>query len=618
MGISGGWRAARAGGEGAADEGTTRRRRVVGLGVAAAIVAGGAVASAGATSAAALPRLSVSDVVVGEHAGLVQFRVSLSAVSTSPVRVRVSTQAGSAHSNVDYLHIDNVVTIPAGQRSTTVPLEITDDSEIELLETFEVRLSSASNATIANGLATLSIVDNDAEVAVPRIFARSVIVDEKNGTASVPVILGAPAGQASSQSVSVHFATGNGTATAGHDFTGKTGTLTFAPGESVKVVPVAITDDAANEPAETFRLVLTSPTHATLGGGTATVTIGASDRARVAQPAVSIPDTIVGENVGWIDVPITLNAPSSSPVSVRVSTQAGSAHSNVDYEHIDSVVTFAPGQITRPYRIHVTDDHEPEGLETFEVRLSTTPSVANGLATVSVVDNDTIVRSPRIFARPVLVDEKVGTAFVPVLLGGAVGRASNRTVTVHYTTANGTATVAGHDYRAASGTLSFAPGETVKLVPVLVTDDTTREGAERFRLVLSAPVNATIGAATANVTIGASDRPRVALPSVSVADATVGEGIGWIDLALTLNAPSSSPVSVRVSTRAGSAAANIDYEHIDAVVTFAPGETTRPFRVHITDDHDPEGLQTFRVYLSGATRATVARSPATIAITAND
>src|SRR5262245_60495049 len=166
---------------------------------------------------------------------------------------------------------------------------------------------------------------------------------------------------------------------------------------------------------------------------------------------------------------------------------------------------------------------------------------------VSIVDNDTIVGRPRMFARPVTVDEKVGTAYVPVLLGGPAGQASDRTVTVHYATAHGTAT-AGRDYRNTSGMLSFAPGETVKNVPIMINDDTAAEGAETLSLKLSAATNAGIATPSATVRIGASDGLRASRPRVSIADVVVGEGVGWTDVVVSLSAPSSLVVSVPYGT----------------------------------------------------------------------
>ena len=79
---------------------------------------------------------------------------------------------------------------------------------------------------------------------------------------------------------------------------------------------------------------------------------------------------------------------------------------------------------------------------------------------------------------------------VPVLLGGPAGQASTSTVTVNYTTANGTAT-AGADYTAVNGTLTFAPGQTVKNIVVPILDPGPKP-TKNFTVSLSGATNATI------------------------------------------------------------------------------------------------------------------------------
>ena len=78
-------------------------------------------------------------------------------------------------------------------------------------------------------------------------------------------------------------------------------------------------------------------------------------------------------------------------------------------------------------------------------------------------------------------------------------------VTVAYATADGTAT-AGSDYTAASGRLTFAPGETSKTIAVPIIGDTVVEADETFGLTLSDPVNATLAGATATGTIRNDDQ----------------------------------------------------------------------------------------------------------------
>jgi hypothetical protein len=101
------------------------------------------------------------------------------------------------------------------------------------------------------------------------------------------------------------------------------------------------------------------------------------------------------------------------------------------------------------------------------------------------------------------------------------GNEQGKAVTVGYATTDGTAT-APADYTATSGTLTFAPGETAKTVTVAVVGDTVFEGDETFTLVLSSPVNGTLGAGQeqATATISNDDIP----PTFSIAPASHAEG----------------------------------------------------------------------------------------------
>lgn len=90
--------------------------------------------------------------------------------------------------------------------------------------------------------------------------------------ATFTVSLSAP----STQPVTVRYATADGTATAGADYTSTTGTLTFAPGETRKTVAVAITADGIAESAEDFHLMLSGPSGATLADAMGMGTITAA------------------------------------------------------------------------------------------------------------------------------------------------------------------------------------------------------------------------------------------------------------------------------------------------------------------------------------------------------
>jgi Calx-beta domain/RTX calcium-binding nonapeptide repeat (4 copies) len=82
--------------------------------------------------------------------------------------------------------------------------------------------------------------------------------------------------------VAVSYASANGTATAGTDYTAANGTLVFGPGETTKTVQVALAGDTVYEPDETFTVTLSNPVNATIGTGSATGTIQNDDP--IAQP----------------------------------------------------------------------------------------------------------------------------------------------------------------------------------------------------------------------------------------------------------------------------------------------------------------------------------------------
>src|SRR2546422_6716484 len=95
-------------------------------------------------------------------------------------------------------------------RSTLFPyttlfrsVEIINDIATEGVESFTLNLTSTTGGTLAKAIGPVSIVDNDTIVVSPRLFVRDVTVDEKAGTATVPVLLGGPSGEASTSPVSV-------------------------------------------------------------------------------------------------------------------------------------------------------------------------------------------------------------------------------------------------------------------------------------------------------------------------------------------------------------------------------------------------------------------------------
>src|SRR4051812_27677289 len=355
--------------------------------------------SLAAAAASSLPALSVQpDVIVGERDGFVDVVVSLSAPSASTVTTSFQTPAVSASSGAvcagDYAFVSGTLTFLPGETTQVVRVDLTDCPAVEPFESFTLLLQNPTNATLARASGRIGIVDDSTVVATPHLFVRDAVVDERAGSARVSVLLGNTAGEASNSPVTVNYASGDGTASAGTDYTAVNGTLTFAPGETAKTVEVPISDDALPEPTEQFALNLSSPAGATISDGSATITIGASDAANSPLPALSVqPDVIVGERDGFVDLVVSLSAPSASTVTTSFQTPAVSASSGAvcagDYAFVSGTLTFLPGETTQVVRVDLTDCPAVEPFESFTLLLQnpTNATLARASGRIGIIDN---------------------------------------------------------------------------------------------------------------------------------------------------------------------------------------------------------------------------------------
>jgi Domain of unknown function (DUF4082)/Bacterial Ig-like domain/Calx-beta domain/Bacterial Ig domain/Purple acid Phosphatase, N-terminal domain len=446
----------------------------------------------------------------------------------------------------------------------------------------------------------------------PSISIADLSVNEGNaGTtnAVVTLTLSAP----SSNTVTVNYATAGGTATAGTDYTAASGTATFAPQSTSTTISISVNGDTTVESNETFFVNLTSPVNATISDTQAVVTIANDD---TTLPSITIADLSLAEgNAGTTTavLTLTLSATSSSTVSVNYAAADGTGTAGTDYGSSSGTATFAAQTTSTTISIPVTGDTTPEPNETFFVNLTSpvNATISDTQAVVTIVNDDTTLPSLTIGNRSV-TEGNAGT--VSALFTVTLSPASASTVTVSYATAAGNAS-AGVDYVTTSGTLTFAPGTTTQTVTVPVVGDTLDEASETFFVVLSAPVNATLGTPSQGTgTITDDD----ATPSLGVNDVVVTEGNSGAVIAtftVTLSAVSGRAVSVNYATSNGTATAGSgDYVAASGTLSFPPGTTSQQVSVTVNGDLLNENDETFNLNLSGASAATIAdnRGVATI------
>jgi hypothetical protein len=195
--------------------------------------------------------------------------------------------------------------------------------------------------------------------------------------------------------------------------------------------------------------------------------------------------------------------------------------------------------------------------------------------------------------------------------------ASNQTVTVAYATADGTAT-AGTDYQAASGTLTFAPGEISKAITVQAVGDRLPEPTETFVVNLSSPTNAYIAAGQGVGTI-VDDEPRISISDVSKKEGKRKQTT-LFTFTVTLSVAYDQPVTISFRTADGTAkTGDADYVAKTGTITFAPGETTRTITIEVKGDTKKEASEYFYLDLFGnSTNSLFARGRGTGTILNDD
>ncbi len=573
----------------------------------------------GSTPTPVVPAISIDDASISEgNSGTSQlsFTVKLSQATTVPVTVNYATGNGTATAGSDYTQKTGTVTFAAGETSKTITVAVTGDTAVEANETLAVTLSGASGGTIADGSATGTITNDDtAAPVVPAISIDDAAINEGNAGSS-QLSFTVKLSQATTAPVTVNYATGNGTATAGSDYTQKTGTVTFAAGETSKTISVAVAGDTAVEANETLTVTLSGASGGTIADGSATGTITNDDTAAPPAGGTSLTYGVASNWGSGFTGAMTVGAGSSSLNGWTVEFDATFNITNIWSAEIVS-------HVGNHYVIrNAAWNGNVAGGQTTAFGFNATPG-SGGTAASGYMINGVAVGTDPV---PVLPTLAVADASVSEGNSGTkdlaftvtLSAASTSPVTVAYATSNGTAT-AGSDYTAASGTLTFAAGETSKVVHLNVSGDTAVEGNETLNLTLSAPSGATIADGAAVGTITNDD--TVALPTLAVADASVMEGnSGAKNLAFTvsLSAASTGPVTVAYATSNGTATAGTDYTAGSGTVTFAAGETSKVVNVQVSGDTTAEGNETLTLTLSSPNGATIADATAIGTITNDD
>ena len=549
------------------------------------------------------PTLSVADVSVDEGVGTATVTLTLDRpgqYTASAYLTNWSGQGATATCPDDFAFGDCIhsveATIPAGQTQGTLSIPIVDDQMDEPDERADFRVAACQNCVIPTASCPgtenpclwthLTILDDD---AAPSMSVDPLSKAEGSaGTTSFPVVV--RLSNPSSQTLTVHLATLDGTATSGSDYQSIADqTVTFDPGQTTRTVNVGVVGDTTDELDETFGVHLSTPSAgATIGVADRSITIVDDDG-----PGLTVGDATVSETAGTLQFALTLSAATNQAVSGQCSTTDGTATAGADYTAATAPYAIPVSATGTTVDVQVADDALDEADETMTLTCTsnTAAQVVDGIGVGTILDDDAAPTITLTVPADSGLEGDAGTKQVEVHVELAVP--SGRTVTASVTTADGSAS-APADYTAADVPLSFAPGETTKTVPIEIAADTLDEIDESFTITLASVVGATpVGPTTSSVTIQDDDGPVV-----TIADSTVAEGnAGSTPLAFTLTLSTTSPQDVtgtcstqHLTTSAG------DYQPLLGSAYAVPaGQTSTQVIVSVAGDAVPESDEALTV-----------------------
>ena len=260
---------------------------------------------------------------------------------------------------------------PESTAAVTITLPATEDcSATGAICTEDDRpLASATSATVAGPAEEPTINVGDAGATEGQDVEFTITLSKATG-----------------EEVMVDYATADGTASEGSDFTATSGTVTFAANETSRTVSVPTADDTADEEDETFTLTLSSPTNATLDDATATGTIEDDDEPL---PVVGVSDASATEGEA-VEFTVSLSEASARQVTVQYATSGGTAASGTDFTETSGKLTFGANETSTTVSVPTVDDSADEEDETFTLTLSSPGNAILGdaAATGTIEDDD--------------------------------------------------------------------------------------------------------------------------------------------------------------------------------------------------------------------------------------
>jgi hypothetical protein len=302
---------------------------------------------------------------VSESAGGLDITVLRIGDTSTAVTVNFKTTDGTAVAGSDYAATNGVLSFAVGQSNAAVRVVVFDDLLVESNETFNVELSNPTGGTSLGVTSNTVVTIIDSSTPVLQFSPTAYSVPESNTNVTITVVRTG----ATNTAVTVDFATGNGAAAAGSDYTATNGTLAFAEGQLTNSFIVTVLDDTVAESNETVNLLLSNPTGgAVLGSASSAVLTILDNEPPSIHFSADLYRAVEGDRFATITV-VRIGS-TTNAVAVDYATSAGTATAGTDYFDTSGTLNFAPGDASKTFSITLVDDRISEPNETVELFLS--------------------------------------------------------------------------------------------------------------------------------------------------------------------------------------------------------------------------------------------------------
>ncbi|MCB1347487.1 MAG: sodium:calcium exchanger [Maritimibacter sp.] len=417
-----------------------------------------------------------------------------------PGTALLGTSTGRDVSGYSSYDLSGEITFAPGDTTETLTFFIRSDSTDEIDESVQLELFDPNGATFGGGNQTLTAtgwaLDDDGVGLNRAIAVTDVTIVEDAGKAVFKVSLS----EAFDTAQSFDWSTFDGTAKAGEDYKAKDGTLTFAAGQTEAFITVNLKDDNRAEITEQFGVKIDGA--ANVDGTVGTAKIEDDDGPL---PVVSV-EGDANLEYGYITYTIRLSEAPSDAVTVDyqlldgtalIGTSTGNDVSGYGSYGVEGTISFAPGETTQTVTFFVRSDSTDEIDENVLLQLHDPvgATFGGGNQTLTAIgwalDDDGVGLNRSIAVSDVKIEEYDGKEDSRAVFTVEISEPSDTAITLDYSTFNGTAK-AGKDYIKATGSITFAPGQTKAFVEVTVLSDIVKEGTETFGLSITPPFPAEI------------------------------------------------------------------------------------------------------------------------------